>query len=387
MEGSFTVNAGALASAVKYVAQWLSAKPIVPVHAGVMFAVDDGRLTVSGFGDNVTARASLSVEGNATGEFVVAGRLVNALLGAVPAKPVTFSQHDSLIAMNAGRFDSTMGAMVVEDYPKLAAGAAKVGSIGGTELADAVKRVAAAASKDLTTRAALAGLHIQFGNEASDGLRLMATDTYRAASLFVDWTPEPHEERPVLGESALVWAAELADAVDAFVGPDDIAIGWEAGTFSLTTPGRELVLREIGGDEFPADGLRRIFASKGTAEATVATHALLDPLKRIDLLRDEKADVVWLRFSDGLAVLRAQAETKGGTEEVDVKYAGDACEIALRSATLRTALATAPGTNVTLSFNPGTVKPIIVTSDGDPSWRFTVVPLTDPNRKTPKGAK
>ena len=381
---------GQLAAAVKYTARWLVAKPNVPAHGGLLFEVDGDRLSIFGFNENATARATVDLDGSdePKGAFVIAGRLIDALVATFPDEPIRFEQEGAIVAVAAGRGRWELPAMSEKDYPGLPGQAALAGFVDGAALADAVGRVAIAAGRDPSLGVELCGIHVSFDEDPeywseTDGpahtLTLSATNKYQAARQSIRWAPDA--EAAPIGEAALVLASVLSEAADAFVGPDDVAIGWESGTFSLTTPWRSLVVSTLDERKFPAAGLGQIFAARPPEQATIAVKDLTLPLKRADLLRkSEKVDTIRLGFTEDLITMNADAGERGsGDEEIDAVYAGPATTLLLSSSYLRDTLHAAPGEQVTLHFTPDAPrpKPVIVTSPAEPAWQHMLQPLRD----------
>jgi DNA polymerase-3 subunit beta len=377
----FTSPPGALARAVKYAARWIDPKPIDAAHGGLLFQVAGGKLHVTGFNENATGRATIDVETDGDMSFLISGRLIAQLVDTFPDKPATFTDEGAAIGLKAGRWEGTLPAMSVSDYPRLPSEATIAGHVNGDALADAVARVAVAAGKDIVSRVALAGVHVAFGDGT---LTLTATDSYRAVRQSVEWTP--YNGGPV-GDAAIVFASVLVDAAEAFTGKvDAVAVGWKAGSFSLTTPERSLVTRTIGDptkpdDEFPTFGLAGLFATTSTATAIVSARDMAMPIKRADLIRDRKSETVSLTFRENTVSVSASSEASSGGEDIDAKYDGADCTVMVRSGLLHAALATAPGDEVVMGLVPESMargvrpKPIVLTSAADPTWRHIVMPV------------
>src|SRR6476646_6999722 len=84
----FRVERDALADAVAWTAKSLPSRPSVPVLAGVLLRVGDGRLQVSGFDYEVSSQVTVEVQADADGATLVSGRLLAEITKALPAKPV-----------------------------------------------------------------------------------------------------------------------------------------------------------------------------------------------------------------------------------------------------------------------------------------------------------
>lgn len=396
MRRSFTVAGGELASAVKYTARWLDTKPVIPAHGGLLFEVDGDRLNLFGFNENVTARATVEIdaEGEPKGSFVVAGRLIDQLVATFPDKPITFEQVDSTVVISAGRFRATLPTMPESDYPALPGAAALAGHVDGSALADALHRVGSAASRDLTKQIEKCGIRVSFdeipvrwydeNNQPGEGytLTMSATDSIRAGRQSIYWEPaDPHRyerDDAVLGEAFLALGATLVDAAESFANHPQVAIGREDGVVSLATPTRSLVVRTLDMAKFPQ--IDAIFDSPTEVSARIKIKNLTMPLKRANLLKNSETRAVRLDFTANLVTVAAGLDSDtGGDEEADVEYSGPDASIWFRSDVLYSALASAPGESVDLAFTPAKfgerVRPAIVTSPTDETWRLIMVPL------------
>jgi DNA polymerase III sliding clamp (beta) subunit (PCNA family) len=272
--------------------------------------------------------------------------------------------------------------MSEKDYPALPGAATLAGHVDGSTLADALHRVGTAASRDLTKQQELCGIRVNFDDDPivdGDGelsqytLTMQATDSIRAARQTIYW--EPDDEGGPIGEAFLALGATLVDAAESFANHPEVALGWEDGTVSLTTPTRSLVVRTLDVNKFPH--LDAIFEAKTEVSARIRIKDLTMPLKRADLLKNRETNAVRLDFTAGMVTIAAGLDSDtGGDEEADVEYDGPETSIWFRSDVLHSALASAPGEFVDLAFTTGmVVKPAIVTSPTDETWRLIMVPL------------
>src|SRR5438105_8009839 len=182
----FRVERGALADAVAWTAKSLPSRPSVPVLAGVMLRVSQGRLTVSGFDYEVSSQVSTDVQADADGAALVSGRLLAEITKALPAKPVDVAAVGSHLELVCGSARFTLPTMPVEDYPTLPEMPATAGTIDASTFAAAVSQVAIAAGRD-DTLPVLTGVRIEIDG---DTLALLATDRYRLAVRELQWRPD-----------------------------------------------------------------------------------------------------------------------------------------------------------------------------------------------------
>jgi DNA polymerase-3 subunit beta len=384
MQGSFTTPAGALVSAVKYVAKWLDTRPANPVLGGLVFDVADGVLTIAGQSDLATARTVLDVAGDAKGRFIVAGRLVDALTSTLTDKPITFEQDGSVVSMKAGRYVATLPAMSENDYPGLAELAPTAGRIDGAALVSAARRAAIAASKNDESRIVMTGIHFSFDDDPSMGadgdplaytVTLTATDSLRVNRQTVEWSPD--SENAPIGESFVIPASVMADAGEVFAGVEPVEIGWRESVVSLSTSSRSLITTTLGGPgQYP--DLSSLFSQfdKRTHTATIKVKDLMVPLKRADQLADSEYKHIQLEMSPGLINLRSATEGKGGGgEEIDVEYDGPGHTITMRSGILHGLLSSVPGDTVVLHLTPGAYLSVFATSPAEPDWMHLFMPI------------
>jgi DNA polymerase III sliding clamp (beta) subunit (PCNA family) len=79
--GDISVRPQAFAAAVAWAVKWIAGRPAAPIAAGVALDVADGTLSLTTYNETVTARATVAIEGLATG--TGAGHRVRA----VPGRP------------------------------------------------------------------------------------------------------------------------------------------------------------------------------------------------------------------------------------------------------------------------------------------------------------
>ena len=141
----FRVERDALADAVAWTAKSLPSRPSVPVLAGVMLRVSQGRLTVSGFDYEVSSQVSTEVQSDADGAALVSGRLLAEITKALPAKPVDVAAVGSHLELVCGSARFSLPTMPVEDYPQLPSQPAFAGELAGDAFGQAVTQVVVAA--------------------------------------------------------------------------------------------------------------------------------------------------------------------------------------------------------------------------------------------------
>ena len=85
----------------------------VPVLAGLLLKADDGKLSLSGFDYEVSARVSVEAEVDEEGTVLVSGRLLADIASRLPNAPVQFTTEDGKIAVRCGSARFTLSSMPV----------------------------------------------------------------------------------------------------------------------------------------------------------------------------------------------------------------------------------------------------------------------------------
>lgn len=371
--GTITAKPQVFAAAVKWAAKFLDARPTVPIHAGLLLDVENGRMAITGMNEYVSAVATVPVDGDGKGRAVVSGRLLSELVGTFADKPVRISGEDEVLALAAGRWTGTLPAMSEEDYPAQPEAPETLGTVGGEAFARVIAEVATATSGDPDKAASWRSMYLTFGGDRID---VLATDSYRLAGSTVPFAPG----QPDTYGSALALAAQMVDVAAGFIGPDDIEIGLSGTQLSMASATRSVVLRLMDGKDYPAADLAAMVAKDQPEHAIVKVSDLAGPLKRAALMRDKDGPVA-IGFSEGLLTIASKAEDlhREGGEEIDVDYTGPAVVLHFNPKYFADALSSAPGALVDIALTEKTGRGgrpghVVLTVAGDP-WRHVLMPI------------
>lgn len=365
MKGSFTVEPKEFAAAVAFSARWLAPKPSVPEWAGVLLKAEDGRLTLSTYDEDVTSRAVIGIQGEATGAVLVSGRLLGALVGTFPAKPVMAEVADGALVLTAGRVVVTLPLMETAGYPTLPETPATVATVAGGSFGGAVARVAVAASKEVTALQWTA-VRLAFGG---DRLEVMGSDSRRAAQALLPGVDGTKGE-------ALVPAGVLAEAAKLMSGAAEVEIGLSDNLAAFTMPGRTLAVRQITGPYKTRD-VHGAIGYEPPASATVDRGELLTAVKRTQLMRTEGQPTT-LTWEAGAVIVASRGTESGAAagETLDAEYDGADVRLACNPQYLADALDAVGGEVVRIGFDPAKPnRPILITDPEDEAYRHVVVPI------------
>jgi len=372
------VDRDALADAVAWTAKSLPVRPSVPVLAGALLVVADGRLTISGFDYEVSSQVTLDVAADASGSTLVSGKLLAEIVKALPNKPVDIAAEGSHVELTCGSARFTLPTMPVEDYPALPEMPGSVGTVDGAAFAAAVAQTAVAAGKD-DTLPTMTGVQVEL---TSTGISLLATDRYRMAIKDLDWRPNNNE----LEVTTLIPAKSLSDTAKALgarggevtIAMPDASNGG-IGMVGFSSTDRRTTSRVLDGQLPP---LRSLLPATFAAELRVSASDLTAVARRVSLVAERNSQLRLSFDSDGLVVEAGGAEDAKASEALDCEYSGDPMKVAFNPQYLLDGLSAISAPGAVFSFTePG--KPVVLTGakiiDEDESdytgYRYMLQPL------------
>ena len=362
----FRVERDVLADAAAWVARSLPARPPVPVLGGVLLEAASGpsgdRLTVSGFDYETSARVEFDATIGDPGRVLVSGRLLADITRALPGKPVDVVVDGARATISCGNSRFSLPTMPVEDYPQLPAMPQVAGVVAGDVLAQAVQQVAVAAGRD-DTLPMLTGVRLEIDGPR---LTLAATDRFRLAVRELEWTPEDTG----LSTSVLIPARTLADVAKtlAGVGPVELALSAGDGMLGITGGGRRATTRLLDA-EFPR--FRQLIPTEHTSSAVIGSAALVEAIKRVQLVTDRVAQVRMEFGDEGLRLAAGGDEVGSAEEELPCELDGAPLTIAFNPSYLLDALGALHTSRAMLTFTtpnrPALMRPVEPpTADGEP---------------------
>ncbi|MEZ0064141.1 DNA polymerase-3 subunit beta [Streptacidiphilus sp. MAP12-20] len=374
----FRVERDVLAEAVAWAARSLPARPPVPVLAGLLLTAesqeDTGKLSLSGFDYEVSARVEAEADVEEAGTVLVSGRLLADISRSLPNRPVEISTDGVRVLVVCGSSRFTLPTLPVDEYPALPVMPTVSGMVPGDAFAAAVAQVAVAAGRD-DTLPVLTGVRVEIED---DRVTLAATDRYRFAVRELLWKPE----QPGLSAVALVPAKTLLDTAKSLSAGDNVSIalagsGKGEGLIGFEGAGRRTTTRLLEG-EFPK--FRSLFPTEFSAVGTVGTQSFVDAVKRVSLVA-ERNTPVRLSFEQGVLTLEAgSGDDAQASERLDADLEGDDISIAFNPAYLLDGLSAIDSPVAQLSFTTAT-KPALLSgkasqeTEADEAYKYLIMPV------------
>lgn len=334
----------------------------LPVLSGVHLQLTGDRLRVTGTDLELTIRIERTVAGERDGAAVVPARLASDIVRAVDPGAVHITVDDDELQISAGRSQFTVRTLPVDDYPRVPEPAPASVTLPAADFVDALRQVVRAASSD-EARPILTGVLI---TAEGDGLRLVATDSYRLALRDLPGTRALAADQKVLVPSkALAELARLlggATEVVVHLGERDVA--FEAGDVLLLT-------RLIEG-EFP--NYRSLIPSSYPNRLRVGREPLLDAIRRVKLLARESTPLRLSMTADGLDLTAVTQDVGQASESLDAKYEGTELTVAFNPEYLSSGVEAVGGDEVVLE-SVDALKPAVVRSVEHGNYLYLLMPV------------
>jgi DNA polymerase-3 subunit beta len=321
-----------------------------PVLAGVRLVLQGSRLEITGTDLELTIQRTIEVNGEHDGACVVPGRLTAEAVRTLAPGAVTVDATGDNVEITSDRSSFTVRPFAVDDFPRLSAPAGAAVTLPASTFVQAVGQVERAASKD-ESRPILTGVLL---TSEDDGLRLVATDSYRLAVCDLPEVSVLASGQKVLLPSRAL--RELERALPA-VGEITLRLGERDATFEAG--GTRISTRLIEG-EFP--NYRQLIPASYPNRVRIGREALLEALRRVRVMA---ADATPVRLTiEGEEVRLNTVNQDQGTADavVEARSEGTPLTVAFNPQYLADGVEAAIGDEVVLdtldALKPAVVRPV-----------------------------
>ena len=249
-----------------------------------------------------------------------------------------------------------------EEYPQIAEPTADSVTLSAAALADGLRQVVPAASND-DNRLILTG--VQLAAEG-DGLRLVATDSYRLAVRDLAGQSVLEE-----GQSVLVPSRALAEVIRSLGDASEVTLVLGAQDATFRIGGVRVTTRLITGD-FP--NYRGLIPDTQANTLTVDRQALIDAVRRVKLMARESTPVRLEMTHNALELVAVTQDVGHASEQLDVSFEGEGLTIAFNPDYLLDGLDAARGDEVRVE-TIGDNKPAVLRGSEADDFLYLLMPV------------
>jgi DNA polymerase-3 subunit beta len=342
-----------------------------PATMGVRIQLEGNGLVILGTDLDLTIRAEIEVIGLDDGSVVTPARLATDIVRSLEPGAVTFEGGDEELEISAARSRFVVRTYPVDDFPVLGDPGPEQVSLPVAKFGEALRQVVRAASDD-DARPLLTGVLVA---AEADGVRLVATDSYRLALRDVEGTgPLPQGAEQILVPARAL--NELQRLLGALGSKEETSksVGFSMtdldATFSL--PGVRLTTRLLDG-KFP--DYRQLIPAKYPNQLRIGKESLLDALRRVRLLVRDNTTPVRLSLRPSTVELSVVSQEIGhASEDVDADYEGEELVVAFNPTYLIDGVEAVTGDEVVLETVDAT-KPATVRAPEHDDYRYLLMPV------------
>jgi DNA polymerase-3 subunit beta len=334
----------------------------LPVLSGVRVDLQGDRLTLTGTDLELTISVEVAVSGGGDGVVVLPGRLASDIVRSLPAGSVDLEVSDDEARISAGRSEFSLRVLPADEFPRIAEPGGEPVTLAAAELSTALSQVVRAASSD-DARPILTGVLLA---AEAEGLRLVATDSYRLAIRDLPGTTVLAE-----GQKVLVPSRALTELARVLGGGDSLTVRLGERDASFEVGGTRLTTVLIEG-EFPP--YERLIPQAQPNRLTVGREVLLEAVRRVKLLAREATPVRLGMSSDGLELVAITQDVGQAHEALDAKFEGTDLTVAFNPEYLVQGIEVAPGDEVTIE-TVDALKPALLRCAEHPDFLYLLMPV------------
>lgn len=336
-----------------------------PVLSGLHLLLDGDQLQITGSDLDLTITRSVTVGGDVNGVAVIPSKLFIDVVRSLEGGAVEVECKDQSASIRGGRSEFSIRTMAADEFPDLARSDGPEVTLESNSFVAALKQVVPAASGD-DSRPILTGVLL---TAEADGLRLVATDSYRLAVRDLPGTSVLESGQAVLVPSrALNEVARLVGDAESL----SLRLGERDATFAVD--GLTVTTTLIDGD-FP--NYQGLIPERNPNTLTVNRDALFDAVKRVRLMAQESTPVRLHMSGDGLELVAVTQDVGDAHETLDASYDGEELTVAFNAAFLLDGIDVATSEEVRLeTIDP--LKPAVLRAGDDQDFLYLLMPVRVP---------
>ena len=370
----------AISSAGRAVASRSGALPIL---SGLLVRTGKDQIDLAGSDLELTIRVSAPAECDDEGAAVLPARLFGDIVRSLEPGAVSVDVGEDEARIKSGRSEFSLRVLAAEDFPRLPEVAGSGVRMDAAALAEALRQVIPAASRD-DARPILTGVLLV---AEGSGLRLVATDSYRLgvrdlpgeSVLAAHLSGAAAEGRHVLVPAKAL--GELQRLLGSGSAPGSAAPGTEnqvelsfSDRDACFDTGRARVSTRLIEGQFP--NYQQLIPSGYPNRLVVPREAFIEAVKRVRLIgRDrDNAPIRLMMSAAGLELQTIVHDVGQATETLDAKYEGTETTIAFNPEFLLDGLGAISAEEVSVE-TLDTSKPAIVRSAEGGDFLYLLMPV------------
>ena len=347
----FTCDKAVLSAALRNAKKATTTTPNGGVaYQAVRITVEGSKAIFTATNMDMTVREVVEAKDATAGDILVTASTLVDFVSRMPNGNLTVSCNGKQLSLTAGAVVMNIDTIDIASAPVVIFPTASGVEIPASDFLTAIGQVSSAASKD-QARQVLTGVLMEV---TTDGLRLVATDSYRLAKREIQGASGLPE-----GTSIVAPAGPLSAAAEMLSGSDKVTVRLTSTAVSLEDGDRKVVLRLLSG-AYP--NYQMVLAVTNKTSAVIERNPFMEALNRARAavtIGGSMATKMAFSPTDGTLALESGNAAR---EAMEVVINGEAINLAANAEYVFQALEKFDTDKVTLNFSDP-VKPIQLTSD------------------------
>ena len=316
----FTCERSTLLKEIAIANEIIISKNAISILSNIYFEAKEGTLTIKATDRNVNFETKVPVDVIKDGSVTVFGEKIYGILNSVPDGEIEFEQIDNKISIKTAvkKAKFQLKSIASDKFPEFVVTGDEFFEMPIGHFKDMIKETIFAISDD-ETRYFMNGV---FFEKADGKIMMVATDGRRLAYISKDLTADVKDFSGIIIPPKIlnIVLKRAGDEGMVKISITDKNIFIQFGSYKLSS-----VLIE---GQFP--NYRRVIPESQVHQFTVNRQEVLDALKRVSLLVEQKSHRVYLGLSSGTASIYCEENDIGNAkEEISCKYEGEELSIAL----------------------------------------------------------
>ena len=336
-------------------------KTALPTLQGLRCQAEGGQLEITGSDTEVTIRTSAKVEVIEEGAFLVPGRVMTDAIRRMPEGAVSIQSQEGAIELSGNGPTFTNQAAVAGGLPQAAGARPDRSDRGGREPVGGGAFAGARSCLHRCLPPILTGVLME---NYEEGLRLVATDSYRLAIRNL-----PGLE---VADAALIPARGLKELART-VAAEQVRVAIREREVVFASDRGSLSIRLIEGT-FP--NYRQLLPDDYPAAVELDKDRMLEAVSRAAVVADEHIPVRLNITPDGVEMSVNRVDLGGEVEMLEATVSGelDELNIAFNSRYLHDGITAVPGPRIRVEVKDSN-RPSIIRSDGSHSFLYLLMPV------------
>lgn len=365
------ISASVLRDGLMRVLTVIDKKNSRPILTNCLLYASDGKLELIATDLEVTAKVLLDCDVDSQGKFCINTKNFHDILRELPDEKVEISvdEDKNILNLQCKKINFSLLIMDAQDYPQVNfENSGKPFQLLSSEFAKIISKTSHAVSND-ETRVNLNGIYVQ---QIDGKLRTVAIDGHRLALLDIH---NFESENTQLLDGIIIpkkGINEIKKITDLF-SETKLTISVDDSFLYLNANDQYFLSIRLIAREYPK--YQTVIPSKTSYSMRVDRNMLLNAVKRIKILSNEKTNGIKLNITDSILTISANHPALGhASESISVDYEGSPLEIGFNAKYMIESLLVLDVDEVVYEFN-NELSPVVVKSNSEPDFLGIIMPL------------